>query len=536
MSPFPKSPNLQLSEKLFLRKSWQSHQLRQHSSQSANGLTEQSANLTTRRNEFFRSRDSCSTAIASTARLSQSYPEIKFADYPISAGSTSAGLKIKLQGRLSRSDKPYPGSPSFYADSYRLAGLKQGQQLHIQLKSLRFDAYLELLDAHTNRIISVNDNATVRGTNSSLTFTVKPGKDYLIRVSSAYPGEMGRYRLSLNNFPDSVGRFNFSYGYGLVDAAAAVARAAGQKPFKAVQNLGGSNWGLDLVKAPEAWAKGYAGQNVTVAVLDTGVDINHPDLKSNIWKNQGEIPNNGLDDDCNGFIDDVHGWNFAGRDSNDVRDFYGHGTHISGTIAATRNWFGVTGVAYAAKIMPIRVIDSEEDNFFRKFDANVAAGIRYAVQNGAKVISMSLGNYPGDPAMLRTRLALKYARRAGVVAVMASGNERESFGATQPIEPALLGVKHLGIGVGAIDIRRKVADFSTPAGQRPLAFFVAPGVRVRSTVPGGAYETDWSGTSMATPHVAGVVALMLSANPSLTPNEIEQILIETAQSSGITVP
>jgi subtilisin family serine protease len=531
MSPFPKSPSLQLSERLFLRKSWQAHRLRQHSSQSANGLAEQSVNLTTRRNGFFKNRDFRSTAIASTAHTLQNYPEIRFAPYLNPAGS-----EIKLQGKLSRSDTPYPGLPNFYTDSYHLSGLKQGQQLHIQLKSLRFDAYLELVDAHTNRIISENANGTVRGTDSSLTFTVKPEKDYVIRVSSTYSQETGQYRLSLRNFPASVGKFNFSYGYGLINAAAAVARAAEQKPFKAVQNLGGSNWGLDLVKAPEAWAKGYAGQNVTVAVLDTGVDIEHPDLKSNIWQNQGEIPDNGLDDDRNGFVDDIHGWNFAGRDSNDVRDSYGHGTHVSGTIAATRNRFGVTGVAYAAKIMPIRVIDSEEDNSFRKFDANIAAGIRYAVQNGAKVISMSLGNYPGDPAMSQTKLALKYARRAGVVAVMASGNERESFGATQPIEPALLGLKHLGIGVGAIDVQRRVADFSTPAGHRPLAFFVAPGVKVRSTVPGGAYEKDWSGTSMATPHVAGVVALMLSANPSLTPDQIEQILIETAQSSGITVP
>ncbi|NJN59548.1 MAG: S8 family serine peptidase, partial [Leptolyngbyaceae cyanobacterium SL_5_9] len=150
-----------------------------------------------------------------------------------------------------------------------------------------------------------------------------------------------------------------------------------------------------------------------------------------------------------------------------MSDSYGHGTHISGTIAATRNRFGVTGVAHAAKIMPVRVLDSEEDNSFQKFDANVAAGIRYAVQNGAKVISMSLGSYPGDPTMRQTELALKDARRAGVVAVMASGNERDSLGAVQPIEPALFGLKRLGIGVGAIDSQRRVASFSTPAGRKP---------------------------------------------------------------------
>lgn len=503
--------------------SLQSHLRLQHSFQLAN-----------QSDQFLKNRASSNADSAASVPIQWNFIPIKFASY-----KTSAGTLTRLKGKLSHrdtlySDPLYPGG-SFYADSYRLFGLKQGQQIHVQLKSSRFDAYLELVDAQTNRVISRNNNGAIQGTDSSLTFTVNPKLDYVVRVSSTLFEETGRYKLSLRNFPVSVGEFNFSYGYGLIDAAAAVARATGQKPFKAVQNLGGSNWGLDLVKAPEAWANGYAGQNVTVAVLDTGVDINHPDLKSNIWKNEGEIANNGLDDDRNGFIDDVHGWNFAGRDSNNVSDSYGHGTHVSGTIAATQNRFGVTGVAHAAKIMPIRVIGGDEDNSFRKFDANVAAGIRYAVQNGAKVISMSLGSYPGDPPMLQTKLALKYARRAGVVAVMASGNERQSFGATQPIEPALLGLKHLGIGVGALDVRRRMADFSTPAGHRPLAFFVAPGVKVRSTVPGGFYEKDWSGTSMATPHVAGVVALMLSANPSLTPDEIEQILIETAQPNGITV-
>jgi subtilisin family serine protease len=526
MSSFLRSYPNSLSQKMPSSR-LQSHLQLQHSLQPGQ--------LTHRSSLFLRNQTFHTVASTTDLRSRRKDIAIKFPP-----SKTPADKDVVLKGKLSSQDTLYsdPVSPqrSYYLDQYRLLGLRQGQQLHIELQSSRFDAYLELVDARTNKILASNNNSTLQGTDSSLTFTVKPNSNYLIRVSSATPRATGSYELSLHNFPASVGKFNFSYGYGLVDAAAAVARAVGQKPFQAVRDLGSSNWGLDLVKAPEVWAKGYAGKNVTVAVLDTGVDIHHPDLKANIWKNKGEIPNNGLDDDRNGFIDDIHGWNFAGRDSNDVSDSYGHGTHVSGTIAATRNRFGVTGVAHAAKIMPVRVIDSEEDNSFQKFDANVAAGIRYAVQNGAKVISMSLGSYPGDPTMRQTEFALRYARRAGVVAVMASGNERDSLGAVQPIEPALFGLKRLGIGVGAIDFQRRVASFSTPAGRKPLSFLVAPGVEVRSTVPGGAYEDYWSGTSMATPHVAGVVALMLSANPDLTPTQIERILVMTARTGGITVP
>jgi subtilisin len=217
--------------------------------------------------------------------------------------------------------------------------------------------------------------------------------------------------------------------------AKAVASAIAWSPFADVPDLGGTQWELDMIKAPEVWAQGFTGQGVTVAVLDTGVDYTHPDLQANIWQNPGEIAGNGLDDDQNGFVDDIRGWSFVDDDSNDPMDSDQHGTHVAGTIAAGNNGFGVTGVAYDAKIMPIRVIDGRDDNYPQRFDANVAAGIRYAVQNGARVINMSLGNYIGDPVMVQTRTALQEAFQAGVVAVMASGNERQE-GATRPIEPA----------------------------------------------------------------------------------------------------
>ncbi|MBE9179021.1 S8 family serine peptidase [Oculatella sp. LEGE 06141] len=416
-----------------------------------------------------------------------------------------------------------------FVDEYRLVKAKIGQQIHVQLNSFSFDTYLQLVDRRTNTVLFQNDDANLGyTTDSSLTFIVQPGVDYTLRISSFHPNQTGRYHLSTRGFQArSTPQFNFAYGYGLIDAAAAIAQVAGRSPVKNGTKLGGSNWSLDLVKAPAVWQRGFTGKGTVVAVIDTGVDYHHPDLQANIWKNVGDIPNNGIDDDGNGYIDDVRGWNFV-NGNNDPMDWNGHGTHVSGTIAATNNKVGVTGVAYDAQIMPVKVLD---DDGFGSYDA-IARGIRYAVQNGADVINLSLG---GSELGQAQKSALRLARQKGVVVVMASGNERQIYGTTRPNQPALASTIGLGLAVGAIDKRRKVADFSNPTGNRPLDFVVAPGVNVRSTVPGGRYESyGWNGTSMATPHVAGVAALLLSAAPNLTPVQIEHLITTTANPQGIT--
>ncbi len=313
------------------------------------------------------------------------------------------------------------------------------------------------------------------------------------------------------------GNYNYIDGYGLINAAAAVAEAAGKKTFADVPKLGGNNWGADLVKAPEAWANGYTGKGVVVAVVDTGVDRNHEDLKNNIWTNTKEIPGNGIDDDGNGYVDDVNGWNFDGNNNNTL-DVAGHGTHVSGTIAGEKNDFGVTGIAYDAKIMPVKVLN---DSGSGSYDA-IAQGIRYATDNGANVINLSLGgSYPNSAL----ESALKYASSKGAIVVMAAGNDS----GLQPGYPARY-ADETGIAVGAVDKNNKLASFSNLAGFNPLTYVTAPGVDVYSTLPNNKYAS-WSGTSMATPHVAGVVALMLSANPHLTEAQVRQILKDTSGNS-----
>lgn len=326
--------------------------------------------------------------------------------------------------------------------------------------------------------------------------------------------------------------FNSAYGYGLVNAAKAVAWAAGYYPnaLPEVANLGGFNWNNDLVKAPEAWSWGVKGRGITVAVIDSGVDITHADLSGNIWRNSREIAGDGLDNDRNGYVDDIFGWNFGlGQNNNNVLpgtadSNQSHGTHVAGTIAAMQNSFGTTGVAPEAKIMAIRMGNIQTDRAGRASfsnSGNLAEAIRYAVNNGAKVINMSL-SFSETPEILG---ALAYAASRNVITVSSSGNNR----AASPNFPAKYATAY-GIAVGAIDANGRVGSFSNRAGQDSRTqFVVAPGVDVWSTMPNNSYD-KMQGTSMAAPHVAGVVALMLSANPSLTHAQIRYIL--TASATG----
>lgn len=432
------------------------------------------------------------------------------------AGNTLAKARnlSSLSGTTTYSDFVGDFDPNDY---YRFT-LDAASSLRVMLKGQQPGFQFALIhDANQNGVLDRGETLASKyswGSGAIATRKLLEAGTYYLHVSRI-SGNID-YTLTLDATALPKG-YSTQFGYGLVDAAAAVARGMGVKKFAPVSNLGGLDWGLDLVNAPEVWRQGYTGQNVVVAVIDTGVDYRHLDLKNNMWTNTAEIPGNGIDDDGNGYIDDVQGWNFIGNNNNPWDD-QGHGTHVAGTIAGQNNGFGVTGVAYNATIMPVKVLD---EYGYGSWDA-IANGIRYAADNGAHVINLSLGG-GADP---RTASAVRYAAQKGVVVVIASGNEY----ANAPSYPARYTEKR-GIAVGAIDRKKNVADFSNQAG-RLLNFVAAPGVNVYSSTPNNGYDF-FSGTSMAAPHVAGVAALMLSANPNLTAAEVETILTTTARPNQI---
>jgi subtilisin family serine protease len=410
------------------------------------------------------------------------------------------------------------------ADVFRVE-VTDASQIQINLINLTNNADVRLIqDLNNDRIItsneviasSVNPGVNPDSIRRSLTAGV-----YYVQVVNQNAASTLDFSITLT--PDRANPtplYSTRSGYGLVNAAAAVQAATQSLPFNPVADLGGNSWNLDLINAPEVWAQGFTGQNVVVAVVDSGVNWSHPDLDGNIWVNTREIANNGIDDDGNGFIDDIRGWDFVDRDR-DPMDFDGHGTHVAGIIAAENNAFGVTGVAYNAKIMPVRVLNEIGQGTL----TNVANGIRYAVDNGANIINLSLGgSYSSE-----IEAAIAYATQRNILVVMAAGNEAQS----EPVNPAALATRY-GIAVGAVDRNQQIPRFSNSAGQQEKAYVLAPGVSITSTVLGEAYE-NFNGTSMAAPHVAGVAALMLSANPQLTVNQITQILTNTTRPNGVAV-
>jgi len=310
-------------------------------------------------------------------------------------------------------------------------------------------------------------------------------------------------------------------------------------------------WYLQKLNMPQIWPMETGENNVIVAVIDTGVDISHPDLHDNIWVNQKEIDNDGIDNDGNGYIDDANGWDFIGQ-TNDPTPQYDincltrktcleeaifHGTLVSGVIAAVgNNNLGVTGVSWRTKIMPLRVLDENGQGT----TDNVISAIEYAVNNGANIINLSFVGNTYDPALAQ---AILDAYNAGVLVVSAAGNEEIDGHSIDldvkkryPVCFSGPNGENIVLGVGATDKKDVLADFSNYGSS--CVDIIAPGqdffgtIVYDKTIPkfNNYYDGDFSGTSLAAPVISGLAALMKSYKSVLTNKQIMDFFLNNTDS------
>ncbi|NCN25337.1 hypothetical protein COT94_01325 [Candidatus Falkowbacteria bacterium CG10_big_fil_rev_8_21_14_0_10_37_14] len=312
-------------------------------------------------------------------------------------------------------------------------------------------------------------------------------------------------------------------------------------------------WYLKRIKANLAWDIKSESPQVVVAVIDTGCQLDHPDLKDNFWINIAEIPNNGRDDDHNGYIDDYHGYDFVNREAEPTPKFKAgftedgvvHGTVVSGVLAATgNNRMGISGVTWKAQIMCLKALNDKGEASTPK----VIEAIDYAVRKGAHIINLSFIGAGYDKAM---EAAITRAYKAGVMVVAPGGNEL-SDGHGQDLDKTPMypvcydgkGGENMVIGVaatGPLDEKMHFSGFG-----KKCIDLTAPGVSIFSTSlyqPNNSgqgpaldqlYDGYWSGTSFAVPMVSGALALLMQVNPELTPSELKEILFQTADNINIS--
>lgn len=295
------------------------------------------------------------------------------------------------------------------------------------------------------------------------------------------------------------------------------------------------------IQAPQAWNYETGNGQVVVAVIDTGVDISNPELSQNIWLNEDEVADNGIDDDNNGYVDDLHGWNFVGKDNNIVPPAFAekleegaaqHGTLISGLIGAIGNNKSLgTGLNWRVKIMPLRVMDNNGSGSY----GNITAAVEYAIKNKANVISISI---VGEVLEEEMRSVMRRAYDAGIVIVAAAGNSPKLVSGsidTNPVYPVCFDKDSSDnwlIGVTSVDRSDSLSSFASCG---PCVDIMAPGENIYSTelyAPSaglsGQFGGPWSGTSFSVPLVAGSAALLKSIRPEWSAKEIILALLNSA--------
>ncbi|WP_375435339.1 S8 family serine peptidase [uncultured Hymenobacter sp.] len=275
------------------------------------------------------------------------------------------------------------------------------------------------------------------------------------------------------------------------------------------------------IKMEEGWAITRGDSSVTVAIIDSGCKLDHPEFNGRIWRNRQEIADNNIDDDQNGYVDDVRGWNFVSNNNNPTDDL-GHGTNVAGILGASgNNTLGYAGVNWGCKLMICKGLNAQNSGFYSWW----ISGIYYAVNNGARVINMSLGGVSTSQAMQE---AVTYATQRGVTVVACMMNDNNS---TVYYPAGLTGLVAVG-STNPDDTRTNPFFWSATSGSNfgPHISVVAPGNYIYGLhyLSNTNYNTYWGGTSQATPYVAGLVSLMLTMRPQLMPAQVKATLQATA--------
>lgn len=322
------------------------------------------------------------------------------------------------------------------------------------------------------------------------------------------------YVIRLNNSPDTVERSHrkkpndpyFDDLWGLHNTG---------------QTGGTENADMD---APEAWEVVSGSSSVVCAVIDSGVDYNHPDLAANMWKNPNEVPDDGEDNDNNGYVDDIYGFDFVNSEQSDPIDECGHGTHVAGIMAAVgNNGEGVTGVNWAGKIMALKILKPQMTEYGLECigaQTDAIAALDYATQMGIKCTNNSWG---GEPYSKALEDAIRRAGDAGQLFMTGAGNAFGQNNDTSPYYPANYDLDNI-ISVCATDHNDNISIFSNLGVQ--TVDLCAPGSNIRSTFLNEQYS-DNSGTAMAAAYVSGAVTLLWSVYPELTPSAVKEQMMAT---------
>jgi thermitase len=354
----------------------------------------------------------------------------------------------------------------------------------------------------------------------------KASNAYLVKRASV---ENDQYSLQQLNQNSMVAIAEPNFIYKLVGGATGLPNDPNLKDLWGMVNTGQLTKGDDGttvqgvagidISAQQAWMIETGSRDFKIAIIDTGIGYTLPDLAPNVWNNEAEINGQpGVDDDANGCVDDFHGCNFSvDTPTGDPMDDHGHGSHVSGTIAASgNNGIGVVGVAWNAQLVGVKFLDAAGSGTL----ANAVKAIDYATGVGVRIMSNSWGGGGFSQTLLD---AITRAQAKGVLFIAAAGNEGTDNDST-PAYPASYAVDNI-ISVAAVDAAGNLADFSCYGAKS--VHVAAPGVNILSNTPTG--MQTWSGTSMATPHVSGVAALLMSQHPEQTYAEIKTRIMNSAR-------